>query len=296
MKDFEHFLLTRFNTRHKERASADWLRHRIGYFERLCHYSVVRQSTSDFRWLIYFDAERDEWFESEVERLCSDGSFEPIWVDGPLSPETAAAAVEERTESDWVITTRVDNDDAISRDFMESVQAQFHHQSFEFVNFQSGLQTSDSGDVYYRSDPSGPFLSLIERRNDRSLQGVYVGPHDKISDYGSIRGISSHPMWLQMVHDRNLGNALRGIRASPAVLAQHFDVAFAARPVSTVALRSSQALTALRLIVHVLRQPRRLLWVFRVARTRYQGGSRLLRALKLGRRGTSNPSRGAGRR
>jgi hypothetical protein len=270
--DFEHFLLTRFNTRHEHRASDEWLLHRIVYFERMCRHSVVNQSTTNFRWLIYFDAERDDWFQKEVDRL-SEGVFEPVWIDGPLTPEKAALPVQERTTADWVITTRVDNDDALARDFIESVQAQFNQQDYEFINFQSGLQMSDDGELYHRADPSGPFISLIERRTDKPLRGVYVGRHDRISDYGPIRQVVAHPMWLQMVHGLNLGNALRGVRADPEVLSKYFDIQAQAASVSQFRLRASQLKTMYQLALHVLRKPHRIRWVFRVATNRLAGKS-----------------------
>ncbi|WP_082506916.1 glycosyltransferase [Arthrobacter sp. Leaf337] len=268
--DFDHFLLTRFNTRLDARASEAWLRHRIGYFESLCRYSVINQTNKNFRWLIYFDADRDEWFQDEVDRLAA-GVFEPVWVDGPLSPEKAAAAVQERVSADWVITTRVDNDDALARDFIDAVQAQFGKEDHQFINFQSGLQMSDEGEVYYRSDPSGPFISLIERRTAKPLRGVYVGRHDKIAEFGPIRQVVTHPMWLQMVHGLNIGNALRGVRAAPEVVAAYFDVQIEPSPVGKFQLRASQLRTVAQLTAHVFRKPHRILWVLRVAVNRFTG-------------------------
>ncbi|MET3175524.1 UNVERIFIED_ORG: hypothetical protein ABIB52_003391 [Arthrobacter sp. UYCu721] len=268
--NFDHFLVTRFNTRLGERATEQWLRHRIGYFERLCRHSVVNQTNKNFKWLIYFDAERDEWFQHEVDRLAV-GAFEPVWIDGPLSAEMAAAAVQERACADWVITTRVDNDDALSRDFIDAVQLQFNHQDLEFINFQSGLQLSDEGEVYHRSDPSGPFISLIERRKETPLRGVYVGRHDRIAEYGPVRQIVAHPMWLQMVHGLNIGNALRGIRAAPEILDEYFDVQVRPAEITNLRLRASQLTTIIQLAVHVARKPHRILWVFRVAANRLMG-------------------------
>jgi len=265
--EFDHFLLTRFNTRLGERASDEWLRHRINYFERLCRHSVMNQTIKSFRWLIYFDSERDPWFQSEVDRL-SAGVFEPIWVEGNLTPEVAASAVEERAHSKWVITTRVDNDDAISRDFIECVQAQFAQQDFEFINFQSGIQLSENGQVFYRSDPLSPFISLIEKYNGEQLRGVYVGRHDRINEYGPVKQVVTHPMWLQMVHGLNIGNALRGVRATPEIVDQYFDVQVRPEAITKIRLRASQVMTVGQLVVHVLRKPRRLLWVLRVALNR----------------------------
>ncbi|GAA3400854.1 hypothetical protein GCM10011577_40320 [Pseudarthrobacter polychromogenes] len=230
----------------------------------------MSQTNKGFRWLIYFDAERDDWFEKEVERL-SDGAFEPIWIEGTLTPEKAAAAVANRARAPWVITTRMDNDDAIARDFIDAVQAQFGHEDHQFINFQSGLQLSDKGEVFHRSDPSGPFISLIEKRSSSPLKGVYVGRHDRISEYGPIRQVVAPPMWLQMVHGLNIGNELRGIRAAPELVNQYFDIQLKPVEISKIQLRIGQVVTASKLVAHVLRRPHRVLWVIRVAANRVFG-------------------------
>ena len=270
--DFDHFLLTRFNTRLGERATDEWLRHRIGYFESLCRHSIINQTNKNFRWLIYFDAERDEWFQGEVDRLSAE-VVEPRWVDGARTPEKAAAAVQERATAPWVSTTRVDTDDALARDFVEAVQAQFGHEDHQFINFQAGLQLSDNGELYHRSDPSGPFISLIERKTEKPINGVYMGRHDQIGEYGPIRQVVTHPMWLQMVHGLNIGNALRGIRASPEIFDDHFNVELKPAKITKLRLRAGQFRSIIQLTAHVLRKPHRILWVFRVVSNRLTGRS-----------------------
>ncbi|BCW79803.1 glycosyltransferase [Arthrobacter sp. NicSoilC5] len=268
MPDFEHFILTRFNIRQGAvPASESWLRHRLHYFEALCLPSITGQTSQNFRWLVFLDGDREPWFQAEIDRL-SEGIFTPVWLEGGgISPQGIADHVAQLAVSPWIITSRVDNDDAIARDYVEVTQSQFERQAFEFINFQSGVQFSKDGFLYSRSDPASPFISLIEKRED-GLRGVYVGRHDKIADYGPIRQVHAHPMWLQMVHDLNLGNALVGIQADPSLLRQHFTVNLEAAPVSKLALRAGQAKNLASLAVHVLRKPHRIAWAFRVALNR----------------------------
>lgn len=272
MTDFDHFLLTRFNIRQGDTpASEAWLRHRIHYFESLCVPSVVNQTNQNFRWLVYLDGDRDPWFQAEIDRL-SEGVFTPVWLDGgSISPQGIADHVASMSAAPWVITSRLDNDDAIARDYIDRTQGQFERQPLEFINFQSGLQFSTEGGLYSRSDPASPFISLIEERAEGKLKGVYVGRHDQIAEYGPIRQVQAPPMWLQMVHDLNMGNALVGIQADPSLLRKHFTVKLEAAPVSKLALRVGQAKNLATLAVHVLRKPHRIAWVFRVAMNRLAG-------------------------
>lgn len=266
MTEFDHFVITRFNVRINERASDEWLRHRLGYFEKVCCESIRSQTVQGFEWLVYFDAERDQWFEDEVNRLAA-GLFTPVWVVGKFSPEDCAANVAARTDRPWVITTRVDNDDALAREFVERVQSAFKAEA-EFINFTTGLQLTDDGKVFHRSDPSNAFISLIEPVTDKPLMGVYVAWHDRVSAFAPVRQVTTHPMWVQMVHGKNIANALHGIRADHKVLGAHFDIGIDAAPVSRAALLGSQAASAAALGLRVIRKPHRIVWLFKVLRAR----------------------------
>jgi hypothetical protein len=246
VQDFDHFLLTRFNVRMEERASEEWLRHRLRYFEALCRTSVVSQTEPNFTWLVYFDAERDPWFQTEIDRL-SEGAFEPIWVDGPMTSDRAPADIASRSDSPWIITTRVDNDDALARDFIAKVQAEFAHQDCQFINFQSGLQMSDEGGIYHLSIPSNPFMSLVEKRTEKLPLGVFVDWHNRVSKLGPLKQVATHPMWIQMVHGRNITNTIGGIRANPKLMKLFFDVDMNASPLGKLQLAASQITTAMSL-------------------------------------------------
>lgn len=264
---FDHLVMTRFNVRVGQ-APADegWLRHRLQYFENVCCTSLASQTNKDFRWIVLFDSEREPWFEAEVERLSRDGLFEPVWVEGPFEPAAAARLFAERSSADWLITTRVDNDDALARDFIDMVQSQFERQKVEFVNFQSGLQLTDTGELFHRLDPSNAFISLIEKRDGEAPRGVYVDWHDRVEKHGPMRQVRSHPMWLQMVHGRNIGNQARGVRADPGLLAQYFDVHREAATVTRSKLMVSKAGSAIKLAARVIRKPSRIMWLGKLIR------------------------------
>lgn len=263
MGDFDHFLLTRFNIRYPGQAAAceGWLRHRLGYFEQVCVPSVRSQTSQAFRWIVLLDAQSPPWLHGAISRL-ADGLFEPVWIDGFFTPPRAAKLVTERSSADWLITSRLDNDDAIARDYIEAVQACFTRQ-IGFINFPSGLQLTDTGELFHRVDPSNPFVSLIERRDDS--QGVYHIRHDHALAFGKVRQVKSRPMWLQMIHDRNAGNQANGVRAYPALLDQFFAVEVSAKPASKVALWASQVRSSAALAWRVAHSPRRISTAGRVS-------------------------------
>lgn len=255
---FEHFVLTRFNVRQGPvRAGDDWLRHRLAYFENVCLKSIRSQTLDSFKWLIFFDAERAEWFENKIQML-STNSFEPIWIDGPLTSKLIGELIRERTKSPHIITTRLDNDDAVAIDFIQTIQAQFEYQNFQFVNFPNGLQLTDSGHLLRWMDPSGPFISLIEKAEADVPKTVHLAGHDRLRDFGPIKQIRSKPMWVQMIHGENMANSASGLPAFANGFEERFDIEQdVAQPHRvTILLRRIPAI--LRLAMRIMSNPSRM--------------------------------------
>ena len=268
---FEHLVITRFNLRVSDTpAGEDWLRHRLFYFKNVCCPAIGSQTNQNFRWIVLFDSVRESWFESEVQALAAGGLFEPIWLTGRLTPQVAASLGGNLSSADWLITSRVDNDDAIARDFIALVQENFRGQEFEFLNFQSGLQMTDSGELFVSMDPSSAFISLIEKRTsiDTLPRSVYLCEHTDVEHYGPMRQVKSHPMWLQMVHGRNIGNQVQGVRAKPELLKDYFDIELTASPISRTALAMTRGASAASLAWRVLQKPSRIVRLGRVIRNR----------------------------
>jgi hypothetical protein len=268
---FDHLVITRFNVRINETPASDnWLRHRLHYFRTVCCPSLRSQANKNFRWVVLFDSVREPWFEAEVERLSDHGPFEAVWVNGKFTPTLTASIAAARSSAEWLITSRVDNDDAIARDYIDIVQSQFEEQEFEFINFQSGLQLTDSGELFHRLDPSNAFISLIERRTSEQPWCVYLAPHNEVKGHGKIRQIRSHPMWLQIIHDRNVENQARGVRANPRLLSEHFDIEMIARPIRRTELLASRAISATSLAWRVIQKPSRIAWLGKLVLNRFR--------------------------
>ena len=132
-------------------------------------------------------------------------------VNSQVSPDT-----------EYLITTRIDNDDAVSQDFVEAVQSRFGRQRFGFVNLTRGyvhaLRThpvlallrvvglADSPTTIRTHQGSNPFISLIEKRNDDGFRTVLMDTHWRLGEYGPIEQVTDEYYWIQVVHDRNVVN------------------------------------------------------------------------------------------
>ena len=254
MPDYDHLLLTRFSavlTAGAPPAPEEWLRYRLAFFYDTALPSVAAQEEAGFEWLVLFDDRCPDTFRRDVEDLAADGAFTPLWSHDVFRRNSFAGPVAGIARSTHLITTRMDSDDAIARDFMASVQQQFDGQDLLFVNFLTGLQVDRSGAVYRSDQVSGPFLSLIERRTAAPPLTVYGPKHARARSVGPLRQVVALPMWVQVVHGSNLSNIVNGARVSPSVLDRRFTIDLGySRDLSGTALlraRARQRVSLLRL-------------------------------------------------
>jgi hypothetical protein len=229
---FDHVLLTRFSAvlaPGAEPAGEDWLRYRLAFFDQGTYASVVSQTTRDFQWLVLFDDRCSPEFRADIEYLAED-VFTPIWTHDDFRRDSFARHVVAATDegpgpAPYLLTTRIDSDDAMAVDFMETVQAQFERQDRLFVSLTRGVQMDRSGAVYLSDQLSNPFITLIERREPARLPDtVYVAKHARARAHGPIREVRAPVMWLQVVHDLNLSNIVNGPRVAPAVVDERFRI------------------------------------------------------------------------
>ena len=212
---FTHLVLTRFNTAvtyapSAKRLDDDWLANRLELFERYCLPSMQGQSSEDFTWLVFFDADSPGWFRNKIASFAP--LVCPVYVSGPLTDTRLADEVRAtgRVKGAFLITTRLDNDDALGVGYIAEVQAAFREQDREFIEFPFGLQSFHE-QLYSVYWPSNPFLSLVERVGpDGSFTTVFCVAHDRVREAGKVHSIRSSPQWLQVLHGSNLLNSLRG--------------------------------------------------------------------------------------
>ncbi|MGW1809122.1 glycosyltransferase [Streptomyces sp. NPDC002078] len=215
--NFEHILLTRFNVRlsnDQEPPPEEWLAARIPIFRELCLPSVRRQRTAPRQWFVFFDSGTPPHWRKEIERLSAGGDFRPVWLDGAFH----AAAVNEAIAAagmgrrDYLVTTRLDCDDALAPHFMETVQGQLRGAGGAyFINLTLGYQMS-AGRFYLRPYIANPFISYVEpSAPERPWATVFCRPHHMITDQPLVQ-VRCRPAWLQVVHGGNLANRTRGIR------------------------------------------------------------------------------------
>ncbi len=225
--ELTHVLLTRFNMRtfREQRGIADvqslqqWFDHRLGVFGEVCLPSVVQQSMRPHRWYVGVDGLQPQMAEPLAE-LCAG---EP-WIvlveqgadDGIFEPFERAMHEDGLEDAAVVVTTRLDNDDALALDFVEHLDAYARAvlapagapQDF-WLAFPFGAQLSEG---VFRSymHTHNHFLARVVVDGVRASRGAtaLAEPHSKVFelDQPAFTPLTSAPMWLQNVHGHNVSN------------------------------------------------------------------------------------------
>ena len=104
----------------------------------------------------------------------------------------------------------MDNDDALSRNHLATVQRTFKRQKWQFVLFPFGVQLF-RGHLYGICWLDNPFFSLIEKvGKSGDVSTVLCCRHGDIYKTGPVRRLWRAPQWLEVIHRKNVSNSLRG--------------------------------------------------------------------------------------
>lgn len=236
MTQFQHFFLTKFNVRSfpelKPGCKPDWLEKRFNLFDQFCFPSVYKQSNQNFKWLVFFDIDTPEDFKQKILAYSNQWeNFVPVYLDCPLPygefPDDVRKMVRQSIPENCqhLITTWLDNDDAIHKDYVQMIQDNFKQQESETVNFFFGYQLCD-GKLYFDFELSNHFISLIEKYNPDSFNTCLCRPHKELYEVcKSAKKIFCKPVWVEVVHGSNYMNVYRrGFRVPTGKILEQFSI------------------------------------------------------------------------
>jgi len=236
MGQFNHFFLTKFNVRSfpdlKPGCEPSWLERRFKLFEEFCFPSVCNQSNQNFKWLVFFDIDTPDLFKQKIAGYSAKwNNFIPVYLDCPLPygqfPDEVRAVVRNYIPADCehLITTWLDNDDAIHKDYVQMIQDNFNHQDGETINFIFGYQLCN-GKLYFDFEVANHFISLIEKYNPDSFNTCLCRPHKELYEVcNSARKILCKPVWIEVVHGSNYMNVYRrGFRVPTRNILDNFSI------------------------------------------------------------------------
>jgi Putative rhamnosyl transferase len=244
--NFNHFLITQFNLRNFPKSSntaqdqwLNWTRNRIALFKEYCLPSILNQTNKNFCWLIYFDLYTPSEFMPLIKELEQYGFINVCYCDGSEDFfKNYFQEVKKRIKpgNQWVMTTRLDNDDALHRNAIEIIQQNFIEKDKFLISLASGYVLDVERNVLaHYFYPMSPFISLIEAISNEPV-GIFAKSH---SQWPSLRlfvlkeiyieffsrskrqsrFILKDPLWIQIFHGKNVSNSF--YRGLPVLTSKH---------------------------------------------------------------------------
>lgn len=217
LKGFSHYILTRFNNGIYDREdSAQWMRDRMKLFADTKK-SILSQK-GDFKWVISFDEKTPE---AVIEEVCTDDRMISTTKDIRNCFEDI------KVNTEFVITSRMDNDDQYLKGAILAIQKEFQPQvyvididyyQYDTVNGQKYTSGNKLKKEKLRELPNSPFLSLVEPSDE--IHTCYCRPHNKLIDgYPNNKAIRTipakkirKPFALMVIHDENMMNKITGYK------------------------------------------------------------------------------------
>ena len=232
MSSILNFVITRFNLRAADdpgirQLNPVWLERRFELFDQFCFPTVRSQTFQDFEWLVLFDSATPAMYRDRIDEYANWKNFVPIYYP-PGTEQVGRKAVRTRIKvfPDLLVTTRLDNDDGICRNFIESVQAHVRVSEPTVIEFPVGYVWHKNR-IYRDRQLHNPFTSLVEPlygRSDIDFRTIYSGSHTDASKLGGVVIVAERPSWLQVIHEGNLENRERGIRCGMRELSNDFAI------------------------------------------------------------------------
>lgn len=242
----KHFLITRFNLKNKHWKNdkdeyvvltKEWLDDRFHLFETFCLPSVKNQTNNHFHWYVFFDIDTPVVYLKRIHAI-ADGfmNFKPVFVDGFENLDSSLESQIKNALSatdQYIITTRLDNDDSIHKNFIKTIQDLFVPKGKTVIDLRSGYQVilNNSGAEYRMYNTKfNPFISLISHVS--SLETVISKEHSHWKVSPNLIVNNNDYLWVQLIHDKNkLNQKLAYLKKTNQINSKDFGIEL---PKSTV--------------------------------------------------------------
>jgi hypothetical protein len=227
-ESISHFLLTRFNLKlwqqdkngEKTHSNA-WLAERFRLFETYCLPAVATQTCKNFRWIVLFDNDTPDIYKQKINLYkirCE--QFVPLFLNEDEAPDYVIFLNKQIKQlavdnCRYIISTRLDNDDAINVNYIAQIQNIVRTQNIEnefCLSFKWGLQYFEKWNFAVKIKfPNNHFISLIEpNKVNHKLQNVYEIEHLKVKHFCKVININNKDnAWLEIVHSSNASNDVK---------------------------------------------------------------------------------------
>ena len=244
-RQFTHYLITRYNVPlegwHVDRSGIttrdeNWLKHRLHLFAAYCVPTILAQSEKNFTWLIYCDKDTPKNHLIEIQRVLTPVTQAKIRLAGDYFE--CMRDIDQHlagSETPFVITSRVDNDDGLGIHYMKTIQSHFIPEDKLIINLLNGngYHVSKHVATVLKNIRNNHFGSLIESRNPDgghiSVRGFQHGSPPSNFRVVNVKGSNS---WIKIFHERNLRSSAFGYPLIDASLNAFYGISKIHMPIN----------------------------------------------------------------
>ncbi len=223
MVKFTHYLVTRFNipvnnwekdkTGHPT-LDDHWMQHRISLFKKYCIPTIASQLEKKFLWIVYCDVNTNSVYRQQIEDAVSVIPAAMIrTVADPAEMLSDLRHLISNATTPYVITSRLDNDDGLGKNYIRTVGEHFKESDKLLLNPEGGIlyDTREKVMTQMKNSQRNHYTSLIEEtKSPGELLTVLGFPHDNPPDDVQIENIPGQYYWLKIIHERNVKSQIKG--------------------------------------------------------------------------------------
>lgn len=235
---FTHYLVTRFNIRNEglgpeyfrpHSRSPTWEAERMPLFENFCAPSVSAQINQNFVWLIFCDPNTNADIINRIlSALKSITKYQLIYVNDFQEMLSQLHQITSQSIAPYVITSRLDNDDAIGRSYISDVQNNFLPAGNVVLNLLSGVNYHASLGVltFNHYALRNPFISLIEETQTSDKMVSVMGfSHLHPMENMIVKNIKSkYSFWMTLHHRNEIMRINTGWPIFTSSISKHYNI------------------------------------------------------------------------
>ena len=172
---------------------------------------------------MYLDPDSPQWLLALMEEHRSSGVLTPLLRCRVPAEDLRAdlAAAVGRLASDVIVTTNLDNDDGLARDYVQRLPAvRTDPARPTAIYLTEGVVKCVDGRLYAHRDRYNAFCSVRESAAEPVT--CWSDWHNLLPLSMPVVEVGGSPGWLQTVHGRNVSNRVRGRRIPATGLAASF--------------------------------------------------------------------------
>ena len=225
------FIITKFNielpkqnknkilSQDKIFLNEEYLAKRFELFEKFYIPSLLAQTDKDFKIIVFFHPDTPDIFKSKIEEYKTkfEDRFIAIYSKNYDIEKLKNVIYDNKKSGSRIITARLDNDDALSCYFVETLRKTHTVLSDMYINFEKHVMfVEKENKYYYFACNRGHFISKVEELNsvsDTNFKSVYLKDDGTLLNHSNINAtfarflnVKNLPLCLEVVHDNNILN------------------------------------------------------------------------------------------